>query len=282
MFQLSAALHDVSPAYWASANTQCFDYRRRRQSDRNRVSGHPDSKWGGAVRAALQIKNIPTGPGDDIKVQGSWGVGATKYILGTAAALPGSFYMTKGNASTTAGTIAIGAITDGVMAVDTPLQAGVQLTQGWGFRGAFNHNWDPYWSSSLFGGIAQISYNDTAKALWCASYGGTPRTVVPSRAELQHPLAIPPIGLPAFAIPAIPASPWPRSVSSPAGLRQEPDLQRGNDVLLPEDQHDRFRLRYHQLGVPGCGRQAGWRGGATWQDGNVGTISFNLRAQRNF
>ena len=32
------------------------------------ISGHPEDKWGGAVNAALQIKNIPTGPGDDFKI----------------------------------------------------------------------------------------------------------------------------------------------------------------------------------------------------------------------
>ena len=33
------------------------------------ISGHPEDKWGGAVMAALQIKNIPTGAGDDIKIE---------------------------------------------------------------------------------------------------------------------------------------------------------------------------------------------------------------------
>jgi hypothetical protein len=95
--------------------------------------------WGGAVSAALQIKNIPTGTGDDVKIEGTVGKGATKYIIGTAFALPGSFSMTKANAFTTAGTIAIGAINDGVYGGwMTPLQASVQLTRGWGFRGAFN------------------------------------------------------------------------------------------------------------------------------------------------
>jgi len=28
------------------------------------ISGHPETKWGGSVMAALQIKNIPTGAGD--------------------------------------------------------------------------------------------------------------------------------------------------------------------------------------------------------------------------
>jgi hypothetical protein len=95
--------------------------------------------WGGAVSAALQIKNIPTGAGDDVKIEGTVGKGATKYIIGTAFALPGSFGMTKANAFTTAGTIAIGAINDGVYGGwMTPLRASVQLTRGWGFRGALN------------------------------------------------------------------------------------------------------------------------------------------------
>jgi hypothetical protein len=52
---------------------------------------------------------------------------------------------------------------------------GLQLTRGWGFRGAFNHNWDPFWLTSLFGGIAGISYDNTAKVAWCNAYllGGT-------------------------------------------------------------------------------------------------------------
>ena len=32
-------------------------------------SGHPDDKWGWAVQAGLQIKNIPTGAGDTINLQ---------------------------------------------------------------------------------------------------------------------------------------------------------------------------------------------------------------------
>ena len=40
----------------------------------------------------------------------------------------------------------------------------LHLTEGFGFRGAFNHNWDPYWSTSLFGGYAAVRYDGTAKA----------------------------------------------------------------------------------------------------------------------
>ncbi len=44
--------------------------------------GHPDSKAGGAVQVALQFKNLPTGAGDDFKIEGSWSLGASKYVLG--------------------------------------------------------------------------------------------------------------------------------------------------------------------------------------------------------
>ena len=45
--------------------------------------------------AALQIKNIPTGPGDDIKIDASWAKGDTKNVISTSAASP-SFTMFGG------------------------------------------------------------------------------------------------------------------------------------------------------------------------------------------
>ncbi|MEH2563579.1 hypothetical protein [Bradyrhizobium sp. AZCC 2289] len=48
-------------AFFAVSGTQAAD-----------LPGHPDSKIGGAVMAAFQIKNIPTGPGNDIKFDASW------------------------------------------------------------------------------------------------------------------------------------------------------------------------------------------------------------------
>ncbi len=50
------------------------------------------------------------------------------------------------------------------------------MTEAFGFRGAYNHNWDPYWSSSLFGSWSAVRYNGsstdltTAKGQYCASY----------------------------------------------------------------------------------------------------------------
>jgi hypothetical protein len=38
-------------------------------------------------------------------------------------------------------------------------------------RGGYTHNWNPYWSSSLYGAFAAIHYNDTAKSLICGVGG---------------------------------------------------------------------------------------------------------------
>src|SRR5438445_11684006 len=52
------------------------------------ISGHPEDKWGGAVMAALQIKNLPTGAGDDIKIDVSYAKGDTKAVISTSSASP--------------------------------------------------------------------------------------------------------------------------------------------------------------------------------------------------
>ena len=48
----------------------------------------------------------------------------------------------------------------------------LQLVSTWGMRGAFNHNWNPYWASSIFGAYASVSYTGATKATMCG-LGGT-------------------------------------------------------------------------------------------------------------
>ena len=50
------------------------------------------------MMGALQIKNIPTGLGDDIKFDASYAKGATKYVIGTAGTSP-SFAMFGGTSN---------------------------------------------------------------------------------------------------------------------------------------------------------------------------------------
>jgi Porin subfamily len=164
MFQLSGALHEVDASY----NTLGAGAASVTGSA---LSGHPDTKYGGSVMAALQIKNIPTGAGDDIKFDASWAKGDTKNVIGTDAASP-NFAMLGGTAGQLgpSQSIAFGPTTDAVYSSGIGGDGQLHLTTAYGVRGAFNHNWDPYWSSSVFGGMGWVRYDSTAQTEYCAAY----------------------------------------------------------------------------------------------------------------
>jgi hypothetical protein len=170
LFQVSAAAHEVDASYNILAAGGA-------PSPFSEISGHPDTKWGGAVMAALNIKNIPTGPGDDIKVDATYAKGDTKQVISTSGSSP-SFAMFGGTSRPGAyQSVGFGQTADGVYA---PIGLGgtgdIKLVESYGVRGAFNHNWDPYWSSSLFGSYSAVRYGGgatdttTAKGQWCANY----------------------------------------------------------------------------------------------------------------
>jgi hypothetical protein len=157
LFQLSAAAHEVSGTYnilgAGGAPTALSE-----------ISGHPESKWGGSVMAALNIKNIPTGAGDDIKIDASYAKGATKNVIASSGSSP-SFAMFGGSGFGYQ-SVGFGATTDAVYVSGGDLV----LTNAWGVRGAFNHNWNPYWSTSLFGSYSAVRYDDSAKAAYCTAF----------------------------------------------------------------------------------------------------------------
>jgi len=169
LFQISAEGHEVNGSYNVLAPATAFP------TNLSEISGHPETKWGGSVMAALQIKNIPTGPGDDIKMDASFAKGDTKNVISTSGGSP-NFAM-FGNSGRAYQSIGFGSTTD---AVFLPALFGgtgdLKLTTAFGFRGAFNHNWDPYWSSSLFGTWSGVRYGGsstditTAKGQYCAAY----------------------------------------------------------------------------------------------------------------
>jgi hypothetical protein len=173
--QISAAAHEVSGSYnilnTAAVPAGAQGPAGAVSTSLSEISGHPDTKWGGAVMGALQIKNIPTGAGDDIKVDVSYAKGATKYVIATSSASP-SFAMFGGTSRAGAyQSVGFGVTTD---AVYLPVAAGgdgsLHLTESFGVRGAFNHNWDPYWSTSLFGSYSAVRYDGAAKTFMCTNY----------------------------------------------------------------------------------------------------------------
>jgi hypothetical protein len=188
LFQVSAAAHEVDGSYnilGAGGVPTAL----------SEISGHPQTKWGGSVMAALQIKNLPTGPGDDIKVDASYAKGDTKNVISTSGVSP-SFAMFGGTGRAGAyQSLGFGQTSDGVYApvgigLGSTGVAGVggdgqiKLVEAYGIRGAFNHNWDPFWSSSLFGTASAVRYGGTgpvgtaiatgdltsARGQWCGSY----------------------------------------------------------------------------------------------------------------
>jgi hypothetical protein len=153
LIQLSVAAHDNHAAYYGALGE---------------LSGHPDDKWGFAVQGALSIKNIPTGVGDVINIQGVYTDGATRYNIQDLAAAAGANTVYGGtNLAGAYQSIGFG------IAPDTVFAAGgeQQLVQTWGMRGGYTHNWNPYWNSSLYGAFAAIHYNDEAKSLICGPGG---------------------------------------------------------------------------------------------------------------
>ena len=175
LLQLSAGAHLVNASY---NNLSAGGV----PNNLSEISGHPDSKWGWAIQGALQIKNIPTGAGDDIKISAVYSQGNTKEVISTSGGSP-SFAM-FGNSGFGYQSVGFGNTTDGVYLPGVGGTGGIQLTKAWGVRGAFNHNWDPYWSSSLFGAYAQVKYDGngtdavngnftSAKGAYCLGFAAT-------------------------------------------------------------------------------------------------------------
>ena len=173
LFQFSAAAHDVHASYNNLSPSPIGGFVQ--PNNLSEISGHPTDKWGYAVMTALQIKNIPTGAGDDIKMDASFAKGDTKMVIATDAGSP-SFAM-FGSSGRGYGSIGFGATSDAVYLPAVNGGTGdLKLTTAYGFRGAFNHNWNPYWSSSLFGSWSAVRYSGnsfdltTAKGQYCATY----------------------------------------------------------------------------------------------------------------
>ena len=80
LFQASFAAHDNHVAYYGVLSPRSG----------TELTGHPDDKWGWAGQLALSIKNIPTGPGDTINVQGVYTDGATRYNIQDLAGSAGA------------------------------------------------------------------------------------------------------------------------------------------------------------------------------------------------
>ncbi len=148
LFQSSVAAHDNHAAYYGATE----------------LTGHPDDKWGWAGQLALSIKNIPTGPGDTINVTGVYAHGASRYAFNSYMSTTYAMYGSTGVAGAYQ-SLGIGGVSDSIFA-----GAVQELTTTYGVNAGYNHNWDPYWTTSLFGGWGATRYNSAAKGYICGAF----------------------------------------------------------------------------------------------------------------
>jgi hypothetical protein len=152
LFQASGAVHNNHAAYYGPTE----------------ISGHPEDKLGYAGQLALQIKNLPTGAGDVLNIQGVYTKGATRYnIQDLASQAGGAAIYGGGNALGTYQSVGFGFAPDAVFGPGGSLQ----LVETWGGRAGFTHNWDAYWNTSIYGAYAAVRYNGAAAGLICGAGG---------------------------------------------------------------------------------------------------------------
>ena len=144
--QIMAAGHQVKPLYYGLLEN----------------SGHPDNKFGFAVGAGIKLNAPMIGQGDFFQAQVNYTQGAIKYMM---QATQGSWAFREGDSA------AVGLVTDGVYGGTLAGLNGsdVELTTGWNVNAAYEHFWSPRWRTSLYGGYAQVSYNDNANAQLCSA-----------------------------------------------------------------------------------------------------------------
>lgn len=152
LFQASVALHDNQTGYYGATE----------------VTGHPSNKWGWAGQLGLSIKNLPTGAGDTINIQGVYTNGASRYnfqqYMSTSFAMYGGTGLPGAYQS-----LGIAGASDSVFVTGS----GQELTTTFGLNGAYTHNWNPQWNTSIFGAWAGVRYNNTAKGYICGAMVAT-------------------------------------------------------------------------------------------------------------
>ena len=124
------------------------------------INGHPDDKLGWAVGAGLKLNAPMIGTGDYFQSQVTYTQGAVRYVHVNEN---GNYYTQDG------GSAQWGLITDAVFG--GTLLAGnatdLELTTAWNVNAAYEHFWSPRWRTSLYGGYAEIKYNEQANAMLC-------------------------------------------------------------------------------------------------------------------
>lgn len=149
-----AAAHEVHGTYYTPSDSS---------------TGHPESTWGYAVTGAFELKNLPTGVGDSLKVEATYANGAAKYVFGGTWDSSGAGRF----AVATGGTAAFGYVLDGVYSgTNAGNGTGISKSTAWDVSAYYEHYWNPAWRTSVFGSYSTIDYGSGSAALTQAINGG--------------------------------------------------------------------------------------------------------------
>jgi len=152
----AAAMHTITPGFYPGA-LGATGYAAG-----NSATGHADDSYGFAVTGGVEFKNLPTGAGDSLKLEATYGKGAAKYVFGgTTDIIGGGRY-----AKATANSIGFGYVLDGVYTAGGQ----VQQSEAWAVSAFYEHYWNPAWRTSVFGNYSHISYGDAGNAILAAAF----------------------------------------------------------------------------------------------------------------
>ena len=165
--QIMAAWHLVSATYY-SEPTQNFTATSLTITGipgfaPGDAAGHPGDKSGYALGAGIKLNNPAWGKGDYFQGMISYTHGASRYNFQNPNFNPGDRI---GNE------IAFAYLSDAVYGGDLKRNntTGLHLTQTLAINAAYEHFWaNPAWRTSVYGGYAQVNYNDQASAMICSN-----------------------------------------------------------------------------------------------------------------
>ena len=151
--QISGAVNNISANYYSTGAGAIG----------NEQLGHPSDAWGYSISGGLQLKQLPTGPGDKLSLDFTYTDGAPKYIIGGTTGNTFDAFSGETNFAGSYQSFASLNLYDGVYGNG----GGIEKTKAWGFRGGYEHNWSPEWQTSVYGSYTKVDYNNNASALIC-------------------------------------------------------------------------------------------------------------------
>jgi Porin subfamily len=121
--------------------------------------GYPSDTWAWGVRAGAELKAPMLGPGDYFEFEGYYSEGAVRF---TARNLAGNTELFGSGNEVAFGWIADAVYVDG---------GSMHLTTAWAADAGYRHYWTRNFSSSIFGGYTEVSYDNfvVASGLFCSA-----------------------------------------------------------------------------------------------------------------